>query len=285
MKTRFPYKQTVGFFRERAIETSLVGQVKINILGIDMALIKAISLIFLAAYLANYNIAYSWSKEDVHKLRITGQCRSCDLSGFVFPDGSILVNADLRGANLRGADLRGAVLTGANFIGANLSSAEIYQGSFLSWDEKAQKQFKGVDFSKADLSGAKLSCAYLDDVNFSGATLVETDLTCSRLRGANLSGAKLSLARLRTIDFRNANLVNADFSKTEIWACDFDGANLSGANFKDADLSAVSLRNTDLRRVKNFPPLDRIRWAPTRSNPLEGTILPDGIKHQSIPRF
>jgi hypothetical protein len=50
----------------------------------------------------------AFKPEDVEKLRDTGSCKNCDLSGFRFPEKANLVKADLEGANLSGADLEGA---------------------------------------------------------------------------------------------------------------------------------------------------------------------------------
>jgi hypothetical protein len=55
----------------------------------------------------------AFKPEDVEKLRDTGSCKNCDLSGFKFPEMANLVDADLEGANLSGAILTRANLTGA----------------------------------------------------------------------------------------------------------------------------------------------------------------------------
>lgn len=73
---------------------------------------------------------------------------------------------------------------------------------------------EGEDLSNVDLSGADLSHAFLQDVNF---------------ENANLSGCKFRGAFLN-----NANLKGANFEKSDLRWCKLAGANTDGASFKDA---------------------------------------------------
>ena len=59
----------------------------------------------------------------------------------------------------------------------------------------------------------------------------------ANLSGANLRGANLNDANLSSADLSGANLCDADLS----------GADLSGANLCDADLSGANLRGANLR--------------------------------------
>ncbi|MFM7904338.1 MAG: pentapeptide repeat-containing protein [Microcystis sp.] len=136
----------------------------------------------------------------VERLIKTNKCPKCDLRG-----------ANLRGANLsnsflQGADLSMANLTGAILINANLSDVILVGAKLVNADFTGIKcNYVGfrINFSSADLSGAKFidsSCACGD---FRGANLTNVDF-----RGADLSCANLSSANTTGADFRGAHLVN-----------------------------------------------------------------------------
>ena len=72
----------------------------------------------------------------------------------------------------------------------------------------------GVNFSRADLSGADLRSA---------------NLARADLRDANLSGANLSESDINNAKFGGSNLNDADLRRTKLMGTDFNGANLSGA--------------------------------------------------------
>ena len=69
--------------------------------------------------------ASAFDPAHVERLRNTGNCVKCDLSGFKFPEKVNLEDANLTGAFLNGADLTRANLTGANLNGANLGGADL----------------------------------------------------------------------------------------------------------------------------------------------------------------
>jgi hypothetical protein len=88
------------------------------------------------------------------------------------------------------------------------------------------------DFNGADLRGANLSGADLDDSNF---------------RGANLEGANLSNASFFCTNFRGANLEGANLSNAN-----FEGADLTDANFEGADLTDTNFSNANLEGAKGI---------------------------------
>ena len=63
--------------------------------------------------------AHAFKAEDLEKLKETGRCIKCDLSG------AKLNVANLPGVNLSGADLSRASLTGADLSRANLTGADL----------------------------------------------------------------------------------------------------------------------------------------------------------------
>ncbi len=94
---------------------------------------KVIALTILALVAAvglTFGTASAFNQADFQKLKTTGNCADCDLSG------ALLIHWKLAGADLSGADLSGANLTdtwlaGANLSGANLSNA-ILTGASLA---------------------------------------------------------------------------------------------------------------------------------------------------------
>lgn len=99
-----------------------------------------------------------WEQDALSRLKDTGRCEGCDLSG-----------ADLRWSAVYGAELGGAAnLVDGKLDGANLRGANLYGGNV-----------DGASFRGADLSG----------VNLSWASLIGADLTGADLTGAITTGA------------------------------------------------------------------------------------------------
>jgi uncharacterized protein YjbI with pentapeptide repeats len=95
----------------------------------------------------------------------------------------------------------------------------------------------------ANLSGAYLHAANLEETNLQGANLREAKLERANLRKANLQNADIIWANLQGANLRAANLQNADFQSANL-----QDANLSaGANLQGAKLVMANLQNADLR--------------------------------------
>ncbi|MBD2461548.1 pentapeptide repeat-containing protein [Oscillatoria sp. FACHB-1407] len=141
--------------------------------------------------------------------------------------GIDLVKADLEDINLQGAkllkaDMRQTVLKSANLQRADFTEARL--------DE--------ADMSLASLNKAVLEVACCEKAKLVGAELVgarlsEANLDQSDMSGANLTGAFLSRANLSKVDFSGADLTNASFNE----------ANLEGAKFFDAELKGAKFRH------------------------------------------
>jgi uncharacterized protein YjbI with pentapeptide repeats len=99
--------------------------------------------------------ASAFNPADLHKLRSTGNCVECDLSGAALIHWN-LSGADLSGANLAGANLTDAYLAGANLSGANLSKA-ILEGASLAHANLSKAKLSGTNLYVVDLSGATLT--------------------------------------------------------------------------------------------------------------------------------
>ena len=117
-------------------------------------------------------------KKNIMKLKATGSCVKCTLTG-----------ADLNGANLKEADLEGAYLRDADLNGADLSGANL----------------QGVNLSGANLQGTNLFAADLNEAN-----LFAADLSGANMQGTNLKGAILKRTNLKNVE----NLGDAILCKT-----------------------------------------------------------------------
>src|SRR5229473_1800435 len=129
---------------------------------------------------------------------------------------------------------------------------------FLHESGLIDKDKRIIDLRGADLSGANLIAAYLNEADLSRAILSEADLSGAYLDEANLGGAGL----------HGANLVVADLS-----GADLNGADLNGADLSEADLNAADLNEAYLNGATITPEqLDKAKS-------LTGAVMPDGLKH------
>lgn len=122
--------------------------------------------------------------------------------------------------------------------GANLSGAVLDQVNFGQ-----------ADLSNANLSGVKMDSGNLNSANLSGANLSQADLTYSTMSYANLSGANLSGANLNRVHLPSANL---------------SGANISGAILTRISAKDVKLNGVDLNTAADLTGAEISRASTTR---------------------
>lgn len=106
-------------------------------------------------------------------------------------------------------------------------------------------ELQNMDFSGKSLVNARFSNAQLTDVTFEGANLVDasfSNVECQscNFRGADLSGADFSNAHLENSDFRGAIVIGTKFSNA-----DFEGSKINGVDFSRADVSNASFNGAD----------------------------------------
>ena len=138
----------------------------------------------------------------------------------------------------------------SQYCSIHTEDKEEYKGKIEEWAKagKSMDRFilEGVDLSKADLFGAKLSGAMIQRSNLLEADLNAADMSESWLGGTNLSGAFLELANLSRAKLSGANLSKAILWKANLSGAHLQNANLSGASFVEADLSNSLLSEADL---------------------------------------
>lgn len=224
-------------------------------------------------------------------------------------DNAVLANADLTGARLDGARLHAANLgrarlreitavdadfSNAIFHETDLGHAELDSCTFTDPDLSRSlfdalglrrcrlgrvlfldQSLNGVDFSGADLSGARFLNLKLEGCDFSGAALTGAVLMGCRgvecrfagaelgnirmvehcdFSGADFSGANLQLANLRAAAladarFAEADLGGADFSTAAAARAIFYRARAVGAQFVNADLRQADLSGANLMQA------------------------------------
>ncbi|WP_328413545.1 pentapeptide repeat-containing protein [Streptomyces violaceus] len=167
----------------------------------------------------------------------------------VTEDGKPLYRADLSSVDLRGLEREVGLTEGGMPRRSNFRFADL----------------TGADLRDAGLENFDLSGASLDNANMSGVRLPNADLRHAFLGGANLTNARLGAADMAGADLGGANLHNAHLNRAEeigdtreadssanLTRVSLIGANLSNADLRgviliDADLTDADLAGADLR--------------------------------------
>ncbi len=133
-------------------------------------MMKALSVFSLVSLLAFPAMAYD--EADLTRLKETGHCASCDLSGApmaaLFLPGADFTGSDLTDADLSQTELSGAGFNNANLSGVNLSDANAAYADFTAADLR-HADLSRANFYSADMREAVLSHANLDGANFTRA--------------------------------------------------------------------------------------------------------------------
>ncbi len=168
----------------------------------------------------------------------------------------------------------GLVAIGGAFLLYSLVNRPIFD---LGLRSGIFKDAKGMDFTKADFTGAKL-----ENVDFS-----EAILTNAKFPEANLSGANFQNAKLDGTDFRNANisgarLINAsviwaNFANAQMNLVDLAGADITRSNFIGAKMNSANLKGTKIgaqgtEKATKLSPTVLLAWQIV-NDPKEGRNL------------
>ncbi len=141
---------------------------------------------------------------------------------------------------------------------ADKKQLERLKKSVTEWNEWRKRyphikpDLREADLFRANLIGADLDGAHLDEANLIRADLSGADLSGADLRRANLSGANLRGADLSGADLREAVLSGANLRVADLSVADLCGAHLSGADFSEALVGFTSFGDVDLSDVKGL---------------------------------
>jgi uncharacterized protein YjbI with pentapeptide repeats len=102
---------------------------------------------------------------NIKRLKKTGSCNECDLTGANLSGFSIGSVVQLRRAILNGADMSNGYFSHGRFYGAQLRNANLRNANLTD------AGFNDVDLTGADLTGAKL-----DSITLDGAILCKTKM-------------------------------------------------------------------------------------------------------------
>jgi uncharacterized protein YjbI with pentapeptide repeats len=171
----------------------------------------------------------------------------------------------------------------------------LYESSLINKERPALDLSGGNLGSGADLSGARLTRATLEDADLSGVNLQSANLSDANLMGANLTEtelirANLSRAILNT-DFRARYTGETDLSRAHLTRANLMGADLGGVNLEGAKLQYVNLSETNLQGA-NLESAD-LSYADLsgdagitneeleqQTSSLEGATMPNGQKYE-----
>ena len=153
----------------------------------------------------------------------------------------------------------------------------------------------GLDLSRRDLAGVRITDAFLRDVDFSDSNLTGADLRYTQFFRCNFSNANLTNVAItdsgsfRECNFSGAKLQNIDISEVDdspaFIDCDFTGATLTRVpsfdqwTFKDCVLKNVRLADV---RVPSYSSLDVNATANVKKyKEFEGFSFDDAPKNLS----
>ena len=141
-----------------------------------------------------------------------------------------------RGRDLRGAIFAFASLPRVDFTGANLRGARL-----------SGAQLQGASLHLAQLQGASLDSAQLQGASLDSAQLQGASLNWAQLQGANLFGAQLQGASLRLAQLQGAWLEGAQLQGAWLAGAQLRGALVASAQLQGVSFSGATLKATDLR--------------------------------------
>lgn len=174
-----------------------------------------------------------------------------DLTGANLRNTTI-VGVRLNGANLRGANLQQLNLTGASLRGVDLTGANL-SGAILSGFRSLQNPQSSLLIGRFDLvTLSSLACqTETEPLDTRGATQIGVEFLRADLSGATLKDANLSNAMLAFSDLSNANLTGATLKGACLRGGNLSGAILDRADLQSAVLKQAILENASLKETRN----------------------------------
>ncbi|MFO7713055.1 DUF2169 domain-containing protein [Desulfosarcina sp.] len=166
------------------------------------------------------------------------------LTGADFSDSN-LTKADLSGSNLAEATLDGAKCPGVIMDGADLTELRASEKCIFTGGSFKQVSAKESIWEAADLRDADFSLSKMEGANFTKA-----NLTGARLRAVDMKYARFDKAILKKADLILANCLENSFEKADLSRCDCRQANLYGSEFLNALVDGTQFEGANLKMTK-----------------------------------
>jgi len=133
--------------------------------------------------------------------------------------------------------------------GATVDRTTFY---YTNFERTKLKSIKGkkAKFNSCNMRGALLSFTNLEQADFKGSGMVETNFFRARCYRCKFEGVYMN-----ETNFKFARLQRSNFKNAWLYGADLKYANLQRANFENAwlfntDLRGADFRNTNLRKIK-----------------------------------
>ena len=229
----------------------------------------------------------SLNRYDLGKISpgVVASCADCNLSG------AMLGGYKLEAAYLPRANLRNAWLV--RLLDPSALDLADYQIFKILWDSQqiggarmSRAFLEGVDFtgaivtgigqSPAEFEAAHLYDAIMNGLNLDGAKMNAAFMTRTQLQGASMIAVQLDSAQLVNANLTGSNLRQATLTKAMLNGTNFSNANLEGANFKNAQILDVNFSGARLAGA-NFT-LAGIQGTDFTGADLSGATWTDGVK-------
>jgi len=146
---------------------------------------------------------------------------------------------------------------------------------------------ENMDLRRALMSDADLANANLKEADLSGAILTNANLTKAKLGSANLQSATLYHAYLHMANLESACLLNTDLQRADLTKANLNSAflaatilnhaKLGGVSLKSAIIDKVTFKGVDLKKTK----IPKANWKHACGD--DGTTPPDGFPKKLCP--
>jgi hypothetical protein len=142
----------------------------------------------------------------------------------------------------RCASARGVDLTRADLSGAHMVGIDLREAKL------EEAHLEGAELANAILAGANLSSAHLEKADITGGVQAQgANFLNAALQGADLTGAQLQFADLSSAGLQGAMLNFAQLQAAVLRDADLEGSSLQHVKLHGADLTGMKIAGADLR--------------------------------------
>ena len=208
-------------------EPTIVGRYAVPAVELDKLVKAGLLTRFMRSGRSLYELAYDMLVPTLVRIRRHRQVRRMQVVGSI---AAVAVTV------LVGNTFREVLLTKA------IASSQWGMSAAAQWTvqiglfDLTAGQFKDVQFSKLDISGATANKVAFDTANIPPG---------AKFDNASLEKSSFFAATIPNASFKNASLVKADFRDAKIGIADFEGADLRDAVITNAAIQCIKLRNSN----------------------------------------